>query len=85
MLCSKRDESLGRNYAWNSLELVVEQVHKLLVIAGIELQEHGVRTGCEVTLHNLRDILKSLYHLLVHITTLQVKSHVCTGGYNPGS
>ena len=60
------------------LQLIVEQVHELLVVTGIEFDEHGVRTSGEVAFHNFRNVLQSLHHFLVHVATLQVQSHVCT-------
>lgn len=74
----QRDEGLGGNHAWDGLQLIIEQVHELLVVTGIEFDEHGVRACSEVAFHNFRNVLQSLHHFLVHVATLQVQSHVCT-------
>lgn len=76
----ERDEGLGGDYALYALHLVVEQVHELLIVAGIEFDEHGVRTGGEVAFHDLGDLEELLDNLLVHAAALKVESDVGTGG-----
>ena len=74
------DERLGSHHARDVLQTSVQQVHELLVIAGIELHHHGVWTSSEVTLYDFGDMAQALYHVLVHGTTLQRDTYIGTGG-----
>src|SRR5574344_1597167 len=62
----ERNKSLGSHNTRNTLQLVVEKRHELLVVAGIQFDEHSIWSCGEVTLHNLRDMNETLYHFLVH-------------------
>ena len=46
------DECFGADYAGDYLELVVEELHEVLVVASEELDEHGVGACGEVTFHD---------------------------------
>ena len=48
----ERNERFGGNYALNFLNVVVEQIHKVLIIARVKFYKHGVGTCGEVALHN---------------------------------
>ena len=72
----ERDKSLGRHNSRNHLHLVVEQIHELFVVAGIQLEKHCVRTGGVVALNNLVYVLQLLYHVLVHAAAFEVQSYV---------
>src|SRR5574344_1525679 len=76
----ERNKSLGSHNTRNTLQLVVEKRHELLVVAGIQFDEHSIWSCGEVTLHNLRDMNETLYHLLVHTTLLKGDTHVCARG-----
>lgn len=47
------------------LDSVVDEFHEVLVVLGIYFYEHGVGSGCEVTLYNLRNLVELLNHLAV--------------------
>ena len=72
----ERDECLGRHHTRNHLHLVVEQIHEMLVVAGIHLEEHGVGTSGEVALHNFGNIDELLYHVLIHVASLEVHAYI---------
>ena len=76
----ERDERLGAYHAVDALQFVVQKVHELLVVAGIELHEHGVGTCGEVTFHHLGDSGNALYNLFIHTAALKVETHVGAGG-----
>ena len=76
----QRDQRLGGNDTGDILQSAVQQVHQLFVVAGIELDKHGVRTCSEVTLNNLMDMLQALHDILIHRTTLKGYAHVRTSG-----
>ena len=63
----------------DALQLTIQQIHQLFVVAGIELDEHRVGACGEVALHHLRDELQALYHVLVHRTFLEVDADIGTG------
>ena len=58
----QRDKGLCSNYTRNALHLVVQQIHQLLIVAGIQLYKHGVRTRGKVALYDLRYVLQALYY-----------------------
>lgn len=74
------DKCLGGIHSCYALYLVVEQVHELLVVLGIELHEHRVRTCGVVAFHNLWNMLELINHLLVERTFLQGDAHVGASG-----
>ena len=74
------DKRLCGHHSRNTLKLVVEKVHQLLVVLGIQFYQHGVRTGGEMTLHYLRDMHESLHHLFIHTALFERDAHVCTSG-----
>jgi hypothetical protein len=76
----ERNERLSGIHARNHLHLVVEQVHKLLVVAGVNLEQHGVRACGEVAFHYLGDGEQLLHYILIHASTLEVKTDVGAGG-----
>ena len=55
-------------------------VHQLLVVLGVELDEHRIGTCGEVALHNLRNREQTVDHVAVHRTSLQVHSDIGAGG-----
>ena len=70
------DECLSGHHAGNVLQLIVEQVHQLLIVTGKEFHEHRVRTGREMTFHDFGDMHEPLNDLLVHGTTFQGDAYV---------
>lgn len=74
----KRNERFGAYHAFDILYLVVEQVHKMLVVTRIELDEHGVRTGGEVTLDDFGYLLHLGHNFAVQGASLEVDSDICT-------
>lgn len=75
----KRDEGLGLCYAGNVLDLVVEQLHEVLIVACVNLDEHGVRAGREVALHNLGNLLEFVDSLAVHRAFLKFYAYIGAG------
>lgn len=65
------DESLGGVNAGDMLDLVVEELHEMLVVEGINLDEHRVGASGEMALYNLGDLLQLLGGLTVEGTLLQ--------------
>ena len=51
------DQGLSSYNAWYLLHLIIQQVHQVFVVACIEFSQHGVWTGSEVALYNLRYFL----------------------------
>ena len=80
----QRDERFSCHHARNLLQLTVQQIHQLLVVAGVELHHHGVGTRGEMALHHLGDMLQALHHLLVHRAALQVDAHIGAGAIAQG-
>lgn len=74
------DESLGTRHTIDHLNLIVEQIHQMLVVTGIQLDKHGVGAGGEVTFHNLGDFLKLRHYIAVHGTSLEIDTDVGAGG-----
>ena len=44
----------------NLLNVVIEQVHEVFIIARIELNEHGVRTSGEMTFNDFGNLFQDL-------------------------
>ena len=62
----KRYERLGGHDTGDVLNLAVEQLHQVLVVASIELDHHGVTARGEVNLDNFRNLLQLGDNRLVH-------------------
>ena len=75
----ERDEGLCSGYAGYHLDLVVEEFHQMLVVAGKEFDEHGVWTGGEMTLHDLMYLFKLRHYLTIHGPALKIDTDICTG------
>lgn len=75
----KRYQRLGSRYARNLLQLSVDQVHQLLIVAGIELDKHGVGACGEMTLDNLGNVRQELHHIAIHGAALQRNAHIGAG------
>lgn len=75
----ERNERFGGDDARNLLDAVVEQAHEVFVVVGIELDEHGVGAGGEVTLHDFRNLVQLLHGVAVHGAALQRDAHVGAG------
>ena len=80
MLCSREMRVSVETTPGDGLQLIVEQIHELLVIAGIELKKHGVGTSGEMALHDFGDVEQTLHHLLVHVASLEVDTDIGAGG-----
>ena len=75
----ERDERLGGDNAGDGLQLVVEQIHELLIVARIGFDEHGIGACGEVALHDFGDVDEPLDNVFVHRSALQIQSHVGAG------
>ena len=73
------DECLGGYHTRNVLQLIVEQVHQLLIVTGKEFHKHRVRTGSEMAFHYLGNMHETLNDLLVHRTALKRNAYVGAG------
>lgn len=76
----ERNESFSAGNTRNHLYLFVQQLHEMLIVAGIELDEHGIRAGSEVTFHDLGNLLYLGHYVAVHGTALQINTYICAGG-----
>ena len=63
-----------------ALQFAIEQVHQLLVVFGIQLYQHRVRTSSKVALYHFGNVLQAFDHFFVHRSLLQVDTHIGTGG-----
>lgn len=68
----KRNEGLGASDSRNGLDFAIEKLHKVLVVAGEKLDEHGVGAGCEVTFHHFRNFLQLGHDIVVHGTAFKI-------------
>ena len=71
----ERDESLGAGDAEDGLNLAVEKLHQMLIVAGKQLDEHGVGTGGEMALHHFGNFLELWHHFMVHGTALKIHTY----------
>ena len=62
----KRDKRFGLRYALNMLDTVVEQLHEMLVVLSVNLDEHGVGTSGEGTFYHLSDLYAFPNHAKIH-------------------
>ena len=76
----ERNERLGSHHARDVLNLAVEQFHQVLIVAGIELDHHGVTASGEVNFYNLGNLFELGHDSLVHGTALQCQANESTGG-----
>ena len=76
----QRDEGLGGGDTRDLLYSVVEKAHKVLVVVGVELDEHGVVAGGEVALYYLGDAAQALHNIVVHAASLQIDAYIGAGG-----
>ncbi len=72
----KRDKRFGLRYALNMLDTVVEQLHEMLVVLSVNLDEHGVGTSGEVTFHHFGNLVEFLNHFAIHRTFQIGRAHV---------
>ena len=76
----ERYERFGSRHAGDMLYFVVKQLHKMLIIACIELYKHRVGTGSEMTLHHFLNLLKFGHYVAIHWATLEFHSYVGASG-----
>ena len=74
------DECLGAHHAGDVLDAVVEQLHEVLVVSGVEFEEHRVGAGGEVALDDLFDFLDLWDDASVHGSALKTYTYICAGG-----
>lgn len=72
----ERYKSLCADDSGYHLYLVVEQIHQMLVVAGIEFDEHRVRAGREMTFDNLRYFVKLSHDVAVHGAALEIDAYI---------
>ena len=70
------NEGFSADNAGNHLNLVVEEFHEMLVVAGEEFDEHGIGACGEMTFHDLGNLFKFGDDLAVHGSTLEVHADV---------
>ena len=75
----ERDECFGTGYTGNFLDAVVKELHKVLVVARIEFDEHGVWAGGEVTFYNFEDFFEFGHDFTVHGSAFEVDTHIGAG------
>ncbi len=77
------NQGLGSGYARNLLHLfVVQQIHQMLVVAGIYLGQHGVRTSGEVAFYDFRNLAQ--FRQLPSYTWSPFPSYVSAGSVSKG-
>lgn len=74
----ERDQGLGTGDARYVLYLVVEKVHKVLVVTGKELDKHGVRTGGEMAFGDFGDAAQLRNYLAVQCAALEIDTDKST-------
>ena len=62
------------------LDAVVEQIHEMLIVAAVELDEHGVAAGGEMAFHDFRNGFELHGHVFIHGAALQFDADVGAGG-----
>ena len=60
------------------LQLVVDNVEQVVIVEGIDFDEHIESARGVMTFHHLRDFLESLNHFVEVTGIFQVKTNVCT-------
>ena len=76
----ERDKGLCAGHTWYHLDFLVEKLHKMFVVAGKELDEHCVGTGCEMAFNNFGYFLEFGHNITVHGTALEVHTYISAGG-----
>ena len=74
----QRDQGLGSDDPWDTLNNPVEDAHEVIIINRIELDEHRIRPSRKVALNDLGDLTHSLSDLLVERAALQSHPNVGT-------
>ena len=72
----QRNKSFCSDHAGNHLDLVVEQIHQMFVVARIEFYEHGVWSRGEMAFHNFLDFLKFGNYIAVHGAAFEVDTYI---------
>lgn len=75
----KADHGVGGVDAGNLLYAVVEQILQMLVLARIQLDEHGVGACREMAFHHLGNLHQFLHHGIVHAALLKPDADIRTG------
>ena len=75
----ERDKGLGPGHSLDILNLVVKQLHQVLVVAGIELDKHRVRAGGEMALHYFGDFFKLGNNVAVQRAAFKVDADIGAG------
>ena len=57
----------------------MDDVQQMVIVAGIDLDEHIIVARRVVAFHHLGDILQGFDHLIETFRMLQVQSHISTG------
>ena len=74
------DEGFGAGDAVDHLDLVVEQVHEVFVVASVEFDEHGVGAGGEVAFHDFGDFFEFGDDIAICGGAFEVNADVSAGG-----
>lgn len=72
----KRNECLRPHNTGYHLYLMIEQLHKMLIVAGKQLDEDSVRTCGEMALHYLGYLLKLGNNLTVKRTPFKIDTYI---------
>ena len=78
------DDLASNRYAEDFLHFVIQQVHQVLVVAGIYLGQHGVRTSGEVAFHYFGNLFQLCHYRLVHGAFFQLDTHIRAGSVSEG-
>ena len=62
----ERDKGFGRDDALNLLNLIVELAHKVLVVDGVQFDEHRVGASREVAFNDFGDFHQPVRNALIH-------------------
>ena len=76
----ERYEGFCAGNARYHLYLLVEKLHQVLVVAGVQLDQHRVGAGGEVAFHDFGYLLELGHYFAVHGAALEVHTYVCAGG-----
>ncbi len=74
----ERNEGLCAVDTVYSLYTVIQQLHKMLVVTGIQLDKHSVRTGSEMTFNNFGYLFKLRHYVAIHGAAVKINTYVST-------
>ena len=76
---AKRDHGLRGDHARYLLDVVVEQIHQVFVVTGIDFHQQCICSRGKVAFGYLGNLLELRYHVFIHRSFFQLHADISAG------